>query len=46
MTYEAVSAAIAFNEIGNAIRDTAFIKAADTEKGVWVLEKVQTGSEK
>ncbi|MBQ7083570.1 MAG: ABC transporter substrate-binding protein [Oscillospiraceae bacterium] len=46
VTYEGVSGAIAFNEIGDAIRDTAFIKTADTEKGVWVLEKVQTGSEK
>jgi len=46
VTYEGVSGAIAFNEIGDAIRDTAFIKTADTEKGVWALEKVQTGSEK
>ncbi len=46
VTYEGVSGAIAFNEIGDAIRDTAFIKTADTEKGVWELEKVQTGSEK
>ena len=44
VTYEGVSGAIAFDEIGDAVRDTAFIKTADTENGVWALETVQTGS--
>lgn len=44
VTYEGVSGAIAFDDIGDAVRDTAFIKTADTENGVWVLETVQTGS--
>ena len=46
VTYEGVSGAIAFNEIGDAVRDTAFIKTADTANAVWVLETVQTGSAK
>ena len=41
---KAVSGAIAFDEIGDAIRDTAFIKTADTGNGTWVLETVQTAS--
>ena len=44
VTYEGVSGAIAFDEIGDAVRDTAFIKTADTENGAWILETVQTGS--
>ncbi len=44
VTYEGVSGAIAFNEIGDAIRDTAFIKTSDNANGVWMLETVQTGS--
>ena len=44
VTYTGVSGAIAFDDIGDAVRDTAFIKTADTENGVWVLETVQTGS--
>ena len=44
VTYEGVSGAIAFDEIGDAVRDTAFIKTADTASGAWVLETVQTGS--
>ena len=44
VTYTGVSGAIAFDEIGDAIRDTAFIKTADTENGTWVLETVQTAS--
>ena len=35
---------IAFDEIGDAIRDTAFIKTADTANGTWALAAVQTGS--
>ena len=37
-TYAGVSGAIAFDDIGDAIRDTAFIKTADTANGAWVLE--------
>ncbi|MBQ3011123.1 MAG: ABC transporter substrate-binding protein [Oscillospiraceae bacterium] len=44
VTYEGVSGAIAFDEIGDAVRDTAFIKTADTASGAWILETVQTGS--
>ncbi len=44
VTYDGVSGSIAFDEQGDAIRDTAYIKTADTESGSWVLEKVQTGS--
>ena len=44
VTYEGVSGAIAFDDIGDAVRDTAFIKTADTANGVWTLETVQTGS--
>ena len=43
-TYEGVTGAIAFDEIGDAIRDTAYIKTADTASGTWTLETVQTGS--
>lgn len=41
VTYEGVSGAIAFDEQGDAIRDTAYIKTADTASGEWVLETVQ-----
>ena len=44
VTYTGVSGSIAFDSIGDAVRDTAFIKTADTANGAWVLEKVQTGS--
>ena len=44
VTYSGVSGDIAFDDIGDAIRDTAYIKAADTASGAWVLETVQTGS--
>jgi len=44
VTYEGVSGAIAFDEVGDAVRDTAFIKTADTANGAWILETVQTGS--
>ena len=44
VTYAGVSGAIAFDDIGDAIRDTAFIKTADTANGVWALETVQTAS--
>lgn len=44
--YEGVSGSIAFDEIGDAVRDTAYIKTADTASGTWAFEKVQTGSGK
>ena len=44
VTYTGVSGSIAFDEIGDAIRDTAFIKTADTAHGGWALETVQTAS--
>ena len=44
VTYTGVSGAIAFDEIGDAVRDTAYIKTADTASGTWMLETVQTGS--
>jgi len=39
--YTGVSGEIAFDEIGDAIRDTAYIKTVDTANGAWVLETVQ-----
>lgn len=44
--YDGVSGAIAFDDIGDAIRDTAFIKTSDNANGVWLLEAQQTGSSK
>ena len=44
VTYSGVSGDIAFDDTGDAVRDTAFIKTADTANGVWTLEKQQTGS--
>ena len=44
VTYAGVSGSIAFDAQGDAIRVTAYIKAADTASGAWVLETVQTGS--
>ena len=35
VTYEGVTGAIAFDEIGDAQRDSAFVKACNTETGVW-----------
>ena len=37
VTYTGVSGSIAFDEIGDAVRDTAYIKTADTANGTWVL---------
>lgn len=42
LQYTGVSGAIAFDEVGDAIRDTAYIKAADNSVGAWTLETVQT----
>ena len=44
VTLNGVSGAIAFNDIGDAVRDTAFIKTANTETGLFELATVQTGS--
>ena len=45
VTYTGVSGDIAFDEIGDAIRDTAYIKVADTVNSTWALETVQTVAE-
>ena len=34
-TYTGVSGPIALNETGDAIRNTAFVKHANTETGTW-----------
>ena len=39
--YTGVSGEISFNETGDANRDSAFIKTANTEKGVWDFVKEQ-----
>ncbi len=39
--YTGVSGEIAFDEIGDAIRDTAYIKTVETNTGSWKLETVQ-----
>ena len=44
VTYTGVSGAIAFDEVGDAVRDTAYIKTSDNPTGTWILETVQTGS--
>ena len=33
--YTGITGAIKFDEIGDAVRDTAFVKSADTESGAW-----------
>ena len=42
VSYEGVSGLIEFDDIGDAKRDSAFIKTADTEAGAWNFVKVQT----
>ncbi len=42
--WDGVSGSIAFDAVGDAVRDTAYIKTADTATGTWAFEKVQTGS--
>ena len=42
VTYEGVSGHIEFDDIGDAKRDSAFIKTANTESGVWDFVKIQT----
>jgi len=41
VSYEGVSGLIEFDEIGDAKRDAAYIKAANTETGEWEFVKVQ-----
>ncbi len=41
VSYEGVSGLIEFDEIGDAKRDSAFIKTANTEAGAWDFVKVQ-----
>ncbi len=41
VTYTGVSGAIAFDDTGDAIRDTAYIKVADTANSTWTLETMQ-----
>ncbi len=42
VTYTGVSGAIAFDATGDAIRDTAYIKVADTANNAWAFETQQT----
>ena len=42
VSYEGVSGKIEFDDIGDAKRDSAFIKTANTETGNWDFVKVQT----
>ena len=44
-TYTGVSGAIAFDEIGDAIRDSAFIKKANAETGAWDFVAAQSVAE-
>ena len=41
VSYEGVSGKIEFDDIGDAKRDSAFIKTANTETGSWDFVKVQ-----
>ncbi|MCD7844738.1 MAG: ABC transporter substrate-binding protein [Oscillospiraceae bacterium] len=43
-TYTGVSGSIAFDEIGDAVRDAAYIKVANTETEAWDFVAVQTVS--
>ncbi len=42
VTYTGISGAIAFDDIGDAIRDTAFIKRANTSDNVWDFVAAQS----
>jgi branched-chain amino acid transport system substrate-binding protein len=42
VSYEGVTGAIAFDDIGDALRDSAFVKACNTESGVWDFVAVAT----
>lgn len=41
VTYEGVSGAISFNEIGDANRDVAYVKYFNSESGAWELKGAQ-----
>ena len=43
-TYTGVTGKIAFNSIGDAARDTAYIKKANTASGLWDFVKVQVAN--
>ena len=45
VTYDGVSGSIAFDETGDAVRDTAYIKTANTAEGVWDFVTVQSVAE-
>lgn len=45
VSYSGVSGSIAFDETGDAVRTTAYIKSADAANGVWRYEAVRTGAE-
>ena len=46
VTYDGVSGHIEFDDVnGDAVRDTAYIKTADTANNAWTLETVQTVAE-
>ena len=42
VSYEGVSGLIEIDDIGDAVRDSAFIKTANTETGAWDFVKVQS----
>ena len=42
VSYEGVSGMIQFDSVGDAVRDSAFIKTANTETGAWDFVKVQS----
>ena len=44
VSYDGVSGHIEFDDLGDAIRDTAYIKVADPANNTWRLETVQTVS--
>ena len=44
--WNGISGYIAFNSIGDAVRDIAYIKSANTATGSWAFEKVQEGSKR
>lgn len=41
VTYSGVCGDVVFNDIGDAIRDTAYVKTANTETGVWDFVAMQ-----
>ena len=41
VTYSGISGEIAFDDIGDAKRDAAYIKTANTETGAWDFVKIQ-----